>query len=331
MTTGDTLSPQEVQALLAAVKGGSLSVTPGQRPDPSRAESYNFRRPTRVSKDQIRAVGALHDEFAKALGASLSTMLRVIVDVRVEAVEQVAYSEYVTGLPATTCVFLFNMEPLKGVAVFELNPGLALVMIDRLLGGQGQEPPAARDLTEIERVVIERIGARALIDLAGAWQDVGAYACRILGVVTSAQAIQATAPTEIIVVATFTMGIGEATGRLTLGYPYPLLEPVLGRLGGQRWAAAGPSGPAPEARRFIARELAASRLGVRALLGRAQLTVGELLSLHPGQLIALDASPDHPVRVEVNGVPKFVGRAGTHRHRLAVEVLGPATERSVDR
>jgi flagellar motor switch protein FliM len=326
----EALSQQEVAALLSAVHSGQVKVSPGRRPDAAQGERYNFRRPSRVSKEQIRALGVLHEELAKVASASLSGMLRTMVDLELETVEQIAYNEYVLAIATPTCAFVFNMEPLKGAAVLELNPHVAFLMIDRLLGGQGQGTPSPRDLTEIERAVVDRVGQRAMVDLQQAWQDVGTYVFRVLNLETNPQFIQATSPTEVIVVATFRIRIGETTGGMTIGYPYPLLEPVIGRLGTQqRWATAAAAAPRPEAREFLVRELTQSALGVRAFLGQARLTVRDLLALRPGQVIRVDAAPRHPVRVDINRVPKFVGRPGTHRAHLAVEVLGPVTERSL--
>src|SRR5262249_21739205 len=206
-------------------------------------------------------------------------------------------------------------EPLKGGAVLELNPAMAFVMMDRLLGGQGVNVPETRDFTEIERAVIERVAVRLTGELQAAWQPVRALSLRLLNLETNPQFIQVTSPHEVILVASFRLRIAEQSGALTVGYPYPQLEPVLGSLGGQRWTTAA-AAPKPAARNFVMREIASSPLTLRAFLGEAHLTVRELLNLRTGQLVAVDADPKQPVRVDVNGVPKFVGRPGTHHAHL---------------
>src|SRR5262249_48781764 len=240
---------------------------------------YNFRRPSRVSKEQIRGLLLLHEDFAKLAAASLSGILRTMVDIELEAVEQISYSEYVMAIATPTCSFIFNMEPLKGRAVLELTPTLAFVMIDRLLGGRGQGVPAPRDLTEIERAVIEKMGLRAMVDLQQAWQQVGAFVFRILNLESNPQFIQVTAPNEVIMVATFRIKIGPVAGGLSIGYPYLLLESLIPRLGGPRWLSTNTPSATPENRAFMLRELAQSPLTLRAFLGEAKLTVRELLDL----------------------------------------------------
>ncbi|MBI3636625.1 MAG: flagellar motor switch protein FliM [Candidatus Rokubacteria bacterium] len=328
MKPHETLSQEEIDALLSAVKSGAVAVSPGADRADAKAVIYNFRRPSRVSKEQIRALQILHDDFAKLTAASLGGMLRGVADLELEAVEQISYSEYVLAIANPTCAFVFNMEPLKGGAVLELSPHVASVMIHRLLGGHGFEVAPHREFTEIERAVVERIGLRTMVDLQQAWQQVGAFVFRILHLETNPQFIQVTSPNEVILVATFRLKIGPLTGGLSVGYPYLLLESIMSRLGGQRWVSPSASGPAPEVRNFLLKEMSQSPLTLRAFLGGTHLTVRELLELKPGQLLPLETKPEDSVRVEINSVPTFTGRPGTHRKHLAVEVLGRVDERN---
>jgi flagellar motor switch protein FliM len=318
-----SLTQEEIDALLSAVHSGTVAVTPGSAENVSQAVRYNFRRPSRVSKEQIRSMLLLHEDFAKHMSASLSGMVRTMVDIDVEAVEQISYSEYIMAIATPTCAFVFNMEPLKGGAVLEINPNLAFVFMDRLLGGQGQGVPTPRELTEIERAVVERIGLRAMVELQQAWQQVGAFTFRVLNLETNPQFLQVTSPNEVILVATFRLKIGDVVGGMTLGYPYLLLESIIERLGAQKWMPTGATGATADSRAFVVRELGQASLGVRALLGRANVSVRDLLNLRPGQVLPLSAaSRERPVRVLLNDVPKFAGRLGTHHTNLAVQILG---------
>ena len=330
MKSEDTLSAQEIDALMSAVRTGLVGVTSGGSRQAGKVVPYNFRRPSRVSKEQMRALGVLHDEFAKLAATSLSGMLRTIVDLELESLEQTAYSEYVGAIGPRRCTFVFNMDPLKGSALLELNPAVAFVIIDRLLGGQGINVPEVREFTEIERAVVERVGLRMMIDLQHAWQPVRPFTLRLLNLETNPHSMQATSPNEVILVASLRLRLGGHTGAMTIGYPYLLLDPVLASLGAQRWM--GPTAtPRPAARSFMLGELAGSPLTVRAFLGLTRLTVRQLLNLQPGQLIPIETDPQHPVRVDVNDIPKFVGRPGAHHAHLAVEVAGLYEERSEDR
>ena len=327
--SAETLSQHEIDALLTAVHSGSVPVSPGNAGPRSAPIRYNFRRPSRVSKDQIRGLQIVHDDFAKLVAGSLSSMLRTLVDVDLEAVEQTAYGEYVSALTTPTCAFVFNMEPLKGGAVLEINPQLSFVMIDRLLGGRGLANVVVREFTEIERAVIDRVAFRAMVDMQQAWQQVGAFVFRVLNLETNPQLIQVTSPNEVAIVATFRVKVGDLSGSLSMCYPHVLLEPRINRIGTQRWQAHNAT-PRPEVRARVLRELSQSPLELRAFLGQTTLTVRDLLSLRPGQVLSLGSPSKDPVRVDVNGVPKFAGRPGTHRKHLAVEVLTTIDDQTDD-
>lgn len=327
MNAGGSLSSEEMEALLAAVRAGRVPVSPGGKEPAVEPVPYNFLRPSRVSKEHVRGLLLLHEEWANLVSASLSAMTRSIVEVELESVEQIAYSEYVAAMSPPTCAFLFRMEPLEGGAVLDLNAGAAFVMMDRLLGGQGQGVPAPRELTEIERAVVQRVGQRALEDLQQAWQKIGAFSLRPANLETNPTLIQVTAPNEIVLVATFQLKMGEVLAGMTLGYPYLLLEPIVERLGGLRWT---PAKAGDGCRPLIARALAHTALDVRACLGRGRLRVRDVLGLAPGQLVPLAARRETPVSVLLNDVPKYGGRLGTHRTHLAVEILGRLHEEGMD-
>lgn len=330
MRPEEILSQEEIDALLTAVHRGEVPVAPtrtaGTTDRP--AIRYNFRRPSRVSKDQLRTLQVLHDDFVKLFASSLSGMLRTIVDLELEAVEQIAYAEYVMAIGSPACAFIFNMEPLNGGAVLELNSQLAFATIDRLLGGNGSTPGVVREFTEIEQVVIERIGLRAMVDLQQSWQQVGAFVMRILNLEANPQFLQITSPNEVVLVAYFRLKVGDVSGGMTIGYPYLLLEPLIPRFGAQRWLSTAKADRDPEARTHFAGEILQTPLDVRVLLGQSSVKVRELLSLSEGALLALDTGPTIPVTVEVGRLPKFKGKPGVSRNHLAVEITDRLNERN---
>ena len=118
---------------------------------------YNFRRPDRVSKEQLRSLHFLHDRFALNLSTSLSAFLRAMTEVSIVSVEQFAYSEFLMSLPDPTAFYAVAMPPLDGVGALELNPSVAFTMVDRMLGGTGQTPAPNRALTEIEQNVLDSV------------------------------------------------------------------------------------------------------------------------------------------------------------------------------
>src|SRR5436190_8349061 len=122
------------------------------RPDSGGPQTavYDFRRPDRVSKEQLRSLHFLHDRFAVNVSTSLSAFLRAMTEVNIVGVEQLSYSKFLGSLPDPTAFYAIGMPPLDGLGAIEINPSIAFTMVDRMLGGAGQTPPPNRALSEIE-------------------------------------------------------------------------------------------------------------------------------------------------------------------------------------
>lgn len=317
------LSADEVQALLSAVDRGELPGHGGRGPGAGRrASPYDFRKPNRVSKDQVRMLQSIHDSFARLYSASLSSQLRGPVEVSLRGVEQVTFGEYLATLAPPACLVVFRIEPLKGgAAALEIDAGILFRFIDRLLGGSGLLPVRVRELTEVERVLAERLGQRAMHDLQEAWQHAGSLAFRVSQVETNPQFLQLTVPAEVVVVTSFDVTVGEESGRMTLVYPHLLLEPVMQRLGGHRHLSAPPRATAAEEDAALRAHLLRLRLSVRGVLAVSPVPVRRLIELQPGDVLVLDAPATAPARLELEGVPRFTGRPGTVNRRRALRVL----------
>lgn len=166
---GDILSQDEIDALLASVGAGAapapaaapVATAPApwqDRPKDERKVSlYDFRRPDRVSKDQMRVLQNLHENFARVLSTTLTSYLRTLVEVDLVSVDQLTYNEFVMSVTNPSCIYVYQMEPLTGKAIFEINPSLVFFMIDRLFGGPGKAMQYNRELTDIERTVMNKI------------------------------------------------------------------------------------------------------------------------------------------------------------------------------
>jgi flagellar motor switch protein FliM len=316
------LSQNEIDALLSAVDRGEIPEAPVAEARPTgSAIRYNFRKPNRVSKDQVKMLQSMHESFARLYTASLTTLLRGLVEIELKTVEQVTYGEFIMSLSPPNCLVIFNMEPLKGGAALEINANLLFRFIDRLLGGSGLLPVRMRDFTEVEQVLIERIAVRAMMDLQQAWQHAGTFGFRVAHLETNPQFVQLTSSNEVVVAVTFAVTVGDERGHVTLVYPHLLLEPVMSKLNTHRNLAALQRELSPEESEGLRENLLRVGLTVRGILGEIPLTIRDLLALQPGQIVPLGRPANAPAIVEVEGVPRFVGRPGTVNRRRALRVM----------
>jgi flagellar motor switch protein FliM len=318
------LSQDEVDALLNAVDRGELpdGREAGHTPAGKTILRYNFRKPNRISKDQVKMLHSIHESFARLYSASLTTLLRGLVEIEMKSVEQATYGEFLMSLAPPTCLVIFDMDPLKGAAAMEINANVLFRVIDRLLGGSGLMPVKLREFTEVEQVLIERTAIRAMVDLQQSWQHAGTFAFRVAHLETNPQFVQLTAPNEVVIVVTFDVRLGEESGQMTVAYPHLLLEPVMPRLNTHRYFAQSPRAASPQEDQGLRDNLVKLRLGVRAVLAEVPISVRRLLELAPGDVLPLGRPATAPAVIEFEGVGRFTGRPGTvHRHR-AVKVLG---------
>lgn len=322
----DVLDQSEVDALLSAVETGGVETAAeevGTRASRHQKEvrSYDFKRPERVSKEQMRAIEGIHDAFSRNFGASLSGFLRTIVEVRVATTEQLTYSEFIYSLPNPTNFNLLTVEPLEGQVCLELSPLIIYPIIDRLLGGSNSELfIPQRPLTMIEQRLVACITDRALATLNEAWGALVDVDFKITEVESNPHLVQIVAPNEIVVVIGFEIKISGRAGTMSLCIPFNVIEPVMEKLVTQGWLAYQRRAAEEDKTDVIAQELGATYVEVVAYLAETTITVQELLTLQPGDIMQTQKPEDGEMILQVEGENKFAGKLGRHKDNLAIKI-----------
>ncbi len=326
----DILDQSEVDALLNAVTAGEFDDGPRRGRDPRGNDGrdvsiYDFKRPERVSKDQMRSLQSIHEGFARNFGASLSGFLRTIVEIRVATTEQLTYSEFIHSLPTPTFFTLLSGAPLDGQMCLEISPLIVFPIVDRLLGGTNEEIfIPQRPLTGIELRLLSRILDRALVNLSEAWTDLVKVQFAVTGTESNPHLVQIVAPNEVVVVIGFEIKIGARAGTMSVCIPFNVIEPVIGKLGTQSWLAYARRGTDPSQEASVARKLRLATVQAVAYLGETRITVGDLLSLAPGDIIKLDKLVERDFVLQVQGRNKFAGRLGKLRGNRALQITRKA-------
>ncbi len=324
----DILSQNEVDALLAAVDEGDLEAVGGGEPTPQAQEVavYDFKRPERVSTDQIRSMEMLHEVLARKLGASLSAYLRTIVDVKMASVEQLTYQEFIMSLPNPTCFNLMTCEPLENQMVLEINPSIVFPIIDKLLGGGSAEVHIPeRDMTIIEQRLISRILEMILEYLRETWSTILDIDFKITATESNPQLMQIVPPNEVVILVCFELRMGECSGMLNLCIPFPVIEPVMSKFSTiGTWFSYRKAGAEDES--FTQMQEGVERAELRAVgyIAQTSITLRECLNLKPGDILTTEKDARGPLLLTVNGKPKFLGRPGVCKGRKAMRIVGRA-------
>lgn len=282
---------------------------------------YDFRRPERISKDQMRALQTLHEAFARNFGASLSGFLRTIVEVNVDQAEQMTYSEFLGSLANPTCFSLITGEPLDGQFCLEISPLIIYPIIDRLMGGNTRDLfVPQRPMTLIEARLIRRILTRGMQALSEAWSGIGSFDFELGEMESNPQLVQIVPPNEVVVVIGFEVRMGGRAGTMKLCLPYNVIEPVTEDLNAQNWFVTSHRQESDARRAVIERGLAEAALEIQVTLAETSITFNEAKQLQVGDLITTPKPASDPVIVSVGGSPKFTGSIGHHRGSCAVRI-----------
>ena len=325
----EVLSQKEVDELLQALASGKLGGQPAQREAPVTQPTvrvYDFRRPDKFSKEHLRTLQMVHENFARVWTTVLSAHLRTMARVTVDAVEQLTYDEFLASVHNPSVLCLVTMEPLPGRQMVDIHPALTFPLIDRLLGGLGSADASERALTEIEVTVMERVVSGMLSALAEAWQGLVEFKPRLESIETNPLFAQVIPPNEVAAVITFTAMLGEAGGSLRLCLPYSSLKPVLGQLTSHRWTGGGEVAAAAS----NGANLHDVRVEMSVRLGKATLTIGQLLDLERGDVIRLSQPVNEPLTAYLGARPAFRVRPGRVGNRVAVQVVKVLTARGVE-
>ncbi len=324
----DVLDQSEVDALLAAVDSGAVKeetaakvFSRNKRLVDVEIRNYDFKRPERVSKDQMRALEALHEGFARNFGAALSGYLRTIVEVSVANIEQLTFSEFIHALPNPTCFNLLSSKPLDGQMCLEISPLIIYPIIDRLLGGSsGDLFIPQRPLTQIEWRLVKRLTDRALLNLSEAWSNIMKIAFELTETESNPQLVQIVPPNEVVVVIGFEIKMGNRAGTMSLCIPYNVIEPVMGKLSQQNWFTYVKKSANDGHAQAMEKNLAGAPLLVNVLLGHTTIKVHELVNLAPGDILQLDKPATGEMIVQIEGKNKFTGLVGQHKGKRALRI-----------
>jgi flagellar motor switch protein FliM len=325
----DILSQSEVESLLAALDTGPQRSEPQQSAATSRSDAYggqvsvyDFKRPERVSKEQMRAFQAMHDGFSREFGAVLSGMLRTIVEVKLSSVDQLTYGEFVFSLENMTCFNVMRAEGLDGHMILDLTPSIIFPIVDRLLGGgkSAKYSIPSRPLTEIELRLIDRIIERAIEGLEKSWASVCELKLRVTQVESNPQLVQIVPPNEVIVLISFEITMGEIRGIMNLCIPFNTIEPLMGNLSSDTWSAYTKRTADPRQKLNLQTGVGKGKVNMVVGLADTRLTAQEIMGLSVGDVIMTEKGREQPLEVYIEGRPLFRGSAGLLKGHKAIQI-----------
>lgn len=317
---GEVLSQNEIDNLLQALSSGELDVEEMKDGNEKKVKDYDFARPSKFSKEHLRTLEIIFEHYGRLLSTNLPVYLRKNIQVDVINSEAVTYSEFSNSLSNPVLLGIVNFSPLQGSIILELASNLGYAMVDRMLGGTGIPLEKARDFTEIELLIIERIMTVCVNLLREPWENVLDVHPRLERIETNSQFAQIISPTEMIAIVTINMKIGDVEGLMNICLPYMTLEDVMDKLNTKYWYSTMQERDEKEYHEAIEDLISRAQIPVKAILGRSTISVNDFINLQRGDVIKLDTKVEQELDVFVGNIKKFTALPGASGDGYAVRV-----------
>jgi flagellar motor switch protein FliM len=317
------LSQDEIDALLTSVSKGKGYESIDREPRKS-VTVYDFKHPDRISKEQIRTMRTIHENFARLFATFLSTNLRALVDVNVISIDQVTYSEYTMSLSMPSSLYLLKLPDLEGKAVVEISPQFLLFVVDRLLGGTGETEIEIREITLIEQNIVQRIMNNLINTLNEVWSQIYPLNAQFDSFETDPQFVQIARSSETIAIIFFEVKIRGAVYPMNIGFPYFVLEPILQKLSTQTFFV-NVKKVGEEEHKLLQERIQSSNINVNAVFSETNISVNDFLSLKKGDIIQLSKELDEEISIRVGDKIKMFGVPGKVGRKMGVKVTRKIT------
>jgi flagellar motor switch protein FliM len=318
------LSQEEIDALVNQLAAPEPAV--GGVDAARKIKPFDFRFNKRLDKfsaNQLQTLRTLHDNFTRLLNNSLSVYLRTRVEATIISIEQVSYGDFISSIGIPSILSIYSMDPLPGSGIVQVDLNLVFSIIDRLLGGPGWYPQKLRDLTDIERTLMQRFMARMLNSYRESWNYLLTLSLKIEALDSNPQFIPRIIPLDqIVALVTCELKVGDMSGVMNFCLPYLVLQSIGPQLSDFQWSPSVVAGRGMTEHDIaqLARNVERAPVDVRVELGKTVVSLRDLIALQPGDLLMFDKPVNEPLAVTVNEREKFKVFPGVNRDKLAVRV-----------
>ncbi|GAB4175717.1 MAG: flagellar motor switch protein FliM [Calditrichia bacterium] len=318
----EVLSQQEIDNLLNNMESGD---SPQEEILDSSGENqeiydYDFRRPNRVSKDQIRTLRTIHESFSEQFGFYLASKLQTMVSIDLISVDQLRYSEFILSISNPSCIFVFDIDGGDGSGILELSPQLVLLIVERMLGGEGSPDEEPRVITYLEQNIVNPVLDRALSYLSGSWKVIHELQFKRSHFESNPDFVQVAPASEIVLILTFEIKIGDVAHLMNICYPTFALEDVIQKLSTQLFSVLMSGKNKAEYREKVREHLEKTPLDVIVELGTTSITLRDLIQLKKGDILKTGSKIDEDLNIKVEDRTKFKGIPGIYEDKIAIKI-----------
>jgi len=325
----EVLSQSQIDDLLNSLTSGEVDIEEaGVDTAAKKVKEYDFRSPKRFTKEQLKIVTSVYENYARLLSSFLTGMLRLYVNVECVHIEEQRYSEFNNALPDSIMSGMGEMRfsgsnEENNTLIMDMSKPVAFAIMERLLGGAGDGLDVERDFTEIETSLMENVFKGAYPQMADSWANYIEVDTLFRKLETNARLMQAIGADETVVILMMDVQMKEITGSINICVPAVCLEEVLKKIDSQyarnlkRINSAGDT----ERRELVMKYLSDSDLELRCLIGTTTVTLGDVMYLNVGDVLQLNKPVSSRVDLCVGQSPWFHGKIGVQKNKKAFQVI----------
>jgi flagellar motor switch protein FliM len=313
------LTREEIEALLCAVAEGRIDPDKELVREMGGVSTYDLFN-TSSHKGLVPNLDIIYDSFIRYHRVSMSNQLRKIVEIRKIGARPYKFDDFLMTLPSPVCMGIYKIEPLKGASILAMDSSLVFTVVDSILGGTGTHrmPDNNRTFTSIELRIMQKIVKDALVDMEKAWAPLHPTKMSLLRMDINPRLVTIVPPEYQVLAMELEIQIEKTKGRMIFAVPYMTIDPVRDKLkNGVQFDMLTVD---PKWSQRLSSELNEAPLDIVVEMGRAALTLDELLRLEPGDTIMLDKDIRSELPVKIAGIGKFVGVPGVRRGNKAVQI-----------
>lgn len=306
--------------MLNAMASGNSEAIDQTPVNEKKVSIYNFARPSKFNKEQLRTLEVIYDNFARMASSFLTGYLRSTTSVEVVSSEQVTYGEFNNSLLNPVVLSIIDFSPFKGSVILDLSSRIGYSIIDRILGGTGETISKTREFTDIEVTLLSKVMEKLVEMLEEPWRQVCEVKPSLEKVETNSQFAQIMSPNEMVALVTLSIKIGEVEGLMNFCIPYIVIEPIVGNLNTKHWFSNANENNTDEYRPYVEKHLEEAKIPISVVVGKTNITVDEFINIQVGDVIPLDSYVTSDFKVKVGELTKFYAKPGINKGKNAIQI-----------
>ncbi|HCX62826.1 MAG TPA: flagellar motor switch protein FliM [Clostridiales bacterium] len=320
----EILSQSQIDELLNNLSSGDVNLQELEAND-KKIKEYDFRSPKKITKETIKLLKGIYENYCRMVTSRLTSMLRLMCDVTVEQVEESIFHEYNNALDDYVLMGLVDVKyPDNTVSdsqiLMEVSKPLSFVIIDRLLGGTGEEYEHDRDYTDIELFLLGNMLKQLVKHMGSNWESTLEIDTELAKIETNSRFIQSINYNDTVVIVVLNVSLNQSTGKITVCIPSSILDEILKKASNYSKSSKRSDQSREEQKAAIMNSIKSSNLTITGVLGKAQATLDDVLHMQVGDLIILDKDINKDIDIHVDGRKWFEGKWGTRKNKGVIKI-----------